>query len=341
MRRAVLEIMEERIIHNVKEIYNFSGKKIIAVIKANAYGIGAKEISSILENLNEVEAFAVACTQEGVELREFGIKKKILILGGILDEDIKLVEEYKLTPVISDFEHLKVLKDKNVKFHVKYDTGMGRLGFTNEVIKDPRVEGVMSHLSTPSDREFSEKQIKRFEEILKNYKGVKYIHLESSAGLIYRVPFTTHVRVGLAIYGEKPLRDYPLGLKPALRLKARLLSVKELPQNYPVSYGRTYITRKKTKLGVVAFGYADGLMKTLSNRGFLLYGEKKVPILGNITMDMTMVDLSGTQARTGDWVYIVNEERTFSSLAKDAGTIPYEIMCNLSRRIERLVIRKR
>ncbi|GAB6065948.1 alanine racemase [Aquifex pyrophilus] len=341
MRRAVLEILEERIIHNVKEIHRFSGKRIIAVVKANAYGIGVREVSTILEGLEEVDAFAVACTQEGVELRECGIKKKILILGGILEEDVKLLEEYDLTPVISDPEHLKVLKDRNIKFHVKYDTGMGRLGFTNEIIKDPRVEGVMSHFSSPADRNFSKLQIKRFEEILKNYEKVKYIHLESSAGLIYRVPFTTHVRVGLAIYGEKPLKDYPLEVKPALRLRARLISVKELPENYPVSYGRTYITKRKTKLGVVAFGYADGLMKTLSNRSFLIFEGRKVPIIGNITMDMTMVDLSGTEARTGDWVYIVNEERSFTPLARDAGTIPYEIMCNLSRRVERLVIKKR
>jgi len=181
--------------------------------------------------------------------------------------------------------------------------------------------------------------LSRFEEIVKHYRNVQKIHMESSAGLIYEVPFTTHVRVGLAIYGEKPLKNYPIDIKPALRLRARLISVKDVPENYPISYSGTFITRKKTKIGVVAFGYADGLMKSLSNKGFLIYKGKRVPILGNITMDMTIVDLNETDAKVGDWIEIVNEERSFTALAKDAGTIPYELMCNLSKRIERIVLK--
>ena len=338
MPRAVLEINEERVKENVKELSEFSGKKVIAVIKANAYGIGSAEMAKILEPLGEVDAFAVACVEEGVELRKRGIKKEILILGGVLEDEVSLVEEYSLTPVVSDEEHLRVIGNRDIKFHVKYDTGMGRLGFLEEILEDPRVEGVMSHLSSPADREFSELQIKKFKEIVKKYKKVKKIHMESSAGIIYRVPFTTHIRVGLAIYGEKPLRNYPVDVKPALTLKARIISVKELPENYPVSYSRTYITKRKTRIGIIAFGYADGLMKTLSNRGYLLYKGEKLPILGNITMDMTIVDLKNTDARTGDWVYIVNEERTFTDLAKEAGTIPYELMCNLSKRVKRIIV---
>ncbi|RUM28502.1 MAG: alanine racemase [Aquifex sp.] len=338
MPRAVLEINEERVKENVKELSEFSGKKVIAVIKANAYGIGSAEMAKILEPLGEVDAFAVACVEEGVELRKRGIKKEILILGGVLEDEVSLVEEYSLTPVVSDEEHVRVIGNRDIKFHVKYDTGMGRLGFLEEILEDPRVEGVMSHLSSPADREFSELQIKKFKEIVKKYKKVKKIHMESSAGIIYRVPFTTHIRVGLAIYGEKPLRNYPVDVKPALTLKARIISVKELPENYPVSYSRTYITKRKTRIGIIAFGYADGLMKTLSNRGYLLYKGEKLPILGNITMDMTIVDLKNTDARTGDWVYIVNEERTFTDLAKEAGTIPYELMCNLSKRVKRIIV---
>ena len=339
MKRAVLEIDEVKIRENIKKLSHFSGKKIIAVIKADAYGIGAKEIAQILNDMEEVDSFAVACVKEGVQLRKQKIKKEILILGGILPEDLNPIEEYQLIPVISDYEHLKVLGNRDIKFHVKYDTGMGRLGFLNEIIEDKRIIGVMSHFSSPNNREFSLLQVKRFREIVKHYRNVQKIHMESSAGLIYKVPFTTHVRVGLAIYGEKPLKNYPVDIKPAIRLKARLISVKNLPENYPISYNRTFITGKKTKIGVVAFGYADGLMKSLSNKGYLIYKGKRVSILGNITMDMTIVDLSEMDAEVGDWVEIVNEERSFAALAKDAGTIPYELMCNLSNRVERIVLK--
>ncbi len=339
MARAVLEIKEESIKENVREIHRFSGKKIIAVVKADAYGVGATVVSPILETCEEVEAFAVACPREGRELREAGIRKKILVLGGVFREEVRTFLEYGLTPVVSDEEHLKALEGVDIKFHVKYDTGMGRLGFLGKILKDERVEGVMTHLSSPADREFSLRQIEEFRKILYHYPRVPMVHLESSAGLIYRVPFATHVRVGLALYGEKPLKNYPLELRPALRLRARLLSVKDLPAGFPVSYSRTYVTAKKTKVGVVAFGYADGLMKSLSNRSYLLYRGRPVPIIGNITMDMTMVDLSETEARTGEWIEIVSEKRSFTALARDAGTIPYELMCNLSKRVERVVVR--
>jgi len=337
MARALLEISKKALLHNLKAVTDFSKKKVIAVIKANAYGVGAKEVASLLEGRPQVEAYAVACAEEGVSLREAGFKKKILVLGGLLEEELPLFETYRLTPVVSDPEHLKLLKGKDLPFHVKYDTGMGRLGFLEGLVEDPRVEGVMTHLSTPADREFSLKQIEEFKKVAEAFKG-KMVHLESSAGLVYRVPYATHVRVGLVLYGEKPLKDYPLPLRPALRLKARLISVKEVPAGFPISYGRTYRTPKRTKIGVVAFGYADGLMKSLSNKGYLLYRGKKLPILGNVTMDMTVVSLEGTEAKVGDWVEVVNEERPFTPLAKDAGTIPYELMCNLSERVKRKVV---
>ncbi len=336
--RSVLRIKKEAVIHNVREISKFSKKKIIAVVKSDAYGMGVKLVVPILNDLPEVEAFAVACPEEGVLLREMGVKKEILVLGGVFPEDMEAVTSYGLTPVVSDPEHLKAIGRAEVRFHVKYDTGMGRLGFLEEVIEDPRVTGIMSHLSTPGDEEFSREQIKRFSSIVTRYpKGLK-VHMESSAGVIYRVPFTTHVRIGLALYGEKPLKNYPLDLRPAVSLEAKVISVKEVPAGFPISYGRTYITSKRTKIGVVAFGYADGLMKSLSNRGTLLYRGKELPIIGNITMDMTIVDLGDAEVRVGDWVTVVGEGRTFGDLARQAGTIPYELMCNVSSRVRREVI---
>ncbi len=336
--RAVLTINKNAIKHNVKELYRYTKKKIIAVIKSDAYGMGVEYIAPILNELEEIDSFAVANVSEGICLRELGIKKEILVLGGIFPEEVHLFKEYELTPVVSDKAHLKALENTDIRFHVKYDTGMGRLGFLEEFIDDERITGVMSHLSTPADREFSELQIERFKRIVKKYKKPLKVHLESSAGIIYRVPFTTHIRVGLAIYGERPLKNYPVKLKPAISIRARVISVKEVPKGTPISYGRTYITDKKTKIGIVAFGYADGLMKSLSNKGYLLFNGCKLKILGNITMDMTVVDAGDCNICAGDWITVIDENRTFGDLAREAGTIPYEIMCNISRRVKREVI---
>ncbi len=337
MARAILEISANAIRHNIRALRDFSNKKIIAVVKANAYGMSAFHICSVLEHMDEVSSYAVACVEEGVELRKAGFKKDILILGGVLKGEEKALIEYHLTPVISHREHLKAIEGLQVGFHVKYDTGMGRLGFLEEVIKDSRIRGVLTHFSSPLDRDFSLKQIEEFKKIVKAYSGVN-IHMESSAGVIYRVPFTTHIRIGLAMYGEKPAPDYPIALKRALRLKARIISVKDLPKGYPVSYSRTYTTDKRKKVGVVAFGYADGLIKALSNVGYLYWKDKPIRILGNITMDMTVVDLDNTSAQVGDWVEIVGEHQSFGDLAKLAGTIPYEIMCNVSSRVKRILV---
>ena len=339
LSRSVLTIKREAIAHNVREIHRFSGKRLIAVIKSNAYGMGVRHIAPLLWDLPEISAFAVATAEEGILIRELGYRGKILVLGGIFPEELKSFIEYELTPVVSDIEHLKVIGSENIPFHIKYDTGMGRLGFVREFINDPRLEGVMSHLSTPADSEFSANQIKEFEKIVKRYEGRSLmVHLESSAGLIYKVPYTTHVRVGLAIYGEKPLKEYPLNLKPAVSLRSRVISVKDLPENHPVSYGKTYFTKKPTRAGVVAFGYADGLMKSLSNRGTFFWKDCEVPIIGTITMDMTVVDLGDCPVRVGDWLTVVDERRTFGDLARMAGTIPYELMCNISERVAREVI---
>lgn len=337
MSRAKLLIHKDRIVRNVKKLHEFSGKKLVAVIKSNAYGMGAVNLAKLLEPLPEVDSFAVACVEEGATLRQAGVQKDILVLGGVLKEEVSFLKNYRLTPVISDFKHLEAIKGLDIKFHVKYDTGMGRLGFLKEVIKDPRIEGVMSHFSTPTDREFSLRQVEKFRSFVSHYSNVK-VHMESSAGMIYKVPFTTHIRVGLAIYGEKPLRDYPIELEPAVSLKARLISVKSVPEGYPISYGKTYITPKEMRIGIVAFGYADGLMKSLSNKGYMFYGGKRLKILGSVTMDMSVIDLSDTEASVGDYVYLVGEGQSFVELSKLAGTIPYEIMCNVGERVQRVIV---
>ena len=338
MSRSILEINTSAIRNNVKALFNYSQKKIIAVVKADGYGISALHLCKAMEEIPEVDTYAVACLEEGVELRKAGFKKKILVLGGVLNGEAKHLLEYNLTPVVSHEEHLKALSGVGVKFHVKYDTGMGRLGFLDGIIQDERIEGVMSHLSSPLDEDFSRYQIERFKQILKHYPKLPYVHLESSAGVVYRVPFTTHIRVGLALHGEPPSSNYQIPLERVYTLKAQIISIKELPPNHPVSYSRTYVTKEKKRVGVVAFGYADGLMKSLSNIGHLYYKDTPVRILGNITMDMTMLDFDQVDAKVGDYVEIIGKHQSFTQLAKLADTIPYELMCNLSKRIKRVMV---
>ena len=340
MSRAILEIIKENIEYNCSRIHEYTGKKIIAVVKSNAYGVGLKEVVSILKNIDFVEYFAVASSEEGEILRSLGVRNKILVLGGILEDEVDTVLRNDLIPVVSDIRHYRIVKDLGIPYHLKFDTGMGRLGFLDfsEINESENLEGIMSHFSSPADEEFSMEQIKRFKNIYLRYRNVKVVHMESSAGIVYNLDFTTHVRVGLAIYGEKPLKNYPLQLKPALRLKARLISVKHLPPNYPVSYGGTYVTEGETKVGIVSIGYADGLMKSLSNRASFLKESKKFSIIGNITMDMTIIDLKEEDISVGEWIYIVNEHQTFTDLAKIAGTIPYELMCNISSRVKRKIV---
>ncbi|MCX8060179.1 MAG: alanine racemase [Aquificaceae bacterium] len=338
MPRAELRISKENLLRNLELLYSFSGKPLIAVVKADAYGLGAPLVASVLEERKEVSALAVACVEEGIELRKAGIAKKILVLGGVLKGEEKALVEYRLTPVVSHREHLRAVEGLPIPIQVKYDTGMGRLGFLEGTLQDPRIEGVLSHLSSPLDESYSLQQIEKFRRLVEAYGKLPYVHVESSAGLLYRVAFTTHIRVGLALYGEKPCPTYPVEIRRVLNLRARIISIKTLPAGFPVSYSKSYITQKASRVGVVAFGYADGLMKSLSNKASLWYQDKPVRILGNITMDMTMVDLTGTQAQVGDWVEIVGERQSFTDLARLAGTIPYELMSNLSKRVQRRVV---
>lgn len=337
MLRSMLEIDKDSLRENVRRICRFSANKIIAVVKANAYGMGAKGVSRAIEPLEELYGYAVACVEEGLELRNGGIKKDILILGGILPEDVDFIEQFKLTPVVSDVVHLRALDGKNIKFHVKYDTGMGRLGFLDSLIDDSRMIGIMSHLSSSSiDESYSNIQIEKFGKIARMHKNVRFIHLQNSAGITYKIHYTNLVRIGLALYGEQPCVAYPINLIPSIALKAKIISIKSLPKDHSVSYNKTFTTKQKTTIGIVSFGYADGLIKSLSNKGFMIVNGIKVPIIGDITMDMTIVDITHVRASVGDWAYIVGQGQTFTQLASLAGTIPYEIMCNISDRVKRV-----
>lgn len=341
------------LIQNLKNIHSFSKKGIFAVVKADAYGHDAKIVSKAISELEFVKKLCVATPVEGKELREIGISKDILVLGGILDGEEELFLKYDLTPVVSTLSGLNIAKKIGIKkIHIKFDTGMHRLGFYREdipkikpLLSSFEIEGVMSHFpSADTDIELTKKQIENFYTIIDELNiNPKHIHLQNSAGIVYNCDRCSDIRIGLAMYGEKPSENFPVELNPVMSVYSKIISIKEIKKGSKISYCGSFTADRDMKVGVVAFGYADGLLRLLSNRGHILIKGKRAKILGNITMDMVMVDLSDINTQIGDEVIIVGkseEERiTFTDIAKLTGTIPYEIMCGISKRVKRLEVR--
>ena len=346
------EIYLNRIRDNYSLIKSLMGKKrIIAVVKANAYGHGSVEVAEFLEKNTDVELFAVATFDEGRELRERGIKRKIIVMSTPIEMGVKEALDFKLTPVVFDFEGIKLVKELGIPFQVKVDTGMGRLGFLlsdqNRLIEELRfskVEGVMSHFpSADEDEEFTRYQFKSFisfvKKLNKALKRQMCVHIDNSSAVRFKFnSLLTHSRIGIALYGSKPSKDFPVNLKQVMEVKSKVIQVKELPKGYGISYGRTYVTKKREKVAVVAFGYADGLMRSLSNKGYLLVNGEKCKIRGRVCMDMTVVSADGVPVSRGDVAVVSNEDLRFDEIADLAGTIPYEVMCGISPRVKRIFL---
>ncbi len=343
---------------------------ILAVVKANAYGHGAAEVARELESAG-APLFGVATMEEGVELRRSVRSLPIVILGGTYPGDFSRVLDHNLSPVIFDLEAAKGLSaeakksGRRIPVHLKIDTGMNRLGIPwrewGEAIEFIRsagnllIEGIMSHFSVadseePDDRAFTEEQTRRFQACLEAARGLgiqpRYIHLANSAGVVRDLPGFNLVRPGLMLYGVHPapaLRAR-IPLRPALRWKTAVLSVKRVPAGEAVSYGRTHCCPKESLVAVLPVGYADGYSRRFSNRGEVLIRGKRAKIAGIVCMDLTMADVSeipGVQA--GDEVVLLGkqglEEIGAAELAKWVETIPYEILCAIGKRVLRVYLR--
>jgi alanine racemase len=341
------EVHLDRLIRNFKKVEELSKKRIYAVVKANAYGHGSVQVAKTLEENTSVYGFCVATYEEGAELRQSGIKKPILVMSSTISEGRKFLKEYQLTPVVYDFEELKLVKELSIPFHLKVDTGMGRLGFLEsewnkllEEIRGTKLIGVMTHFSSADeDYEYTKFQLGKFksfvDKLKRNFKKVE-VHSENSAAVRFKLNgILTHSRVGLSLYGVEPCEGYPK-LEQVMEVKAKVLTVKELPPNFSVSYSKTYRTKEKERIAVVSFGYADGYPRELSNRGkFLLNGEV-CPVRGRVCMDMTVVSVNNVKVEKGDTAIIYGEEIPFKEVSKEIGKIPYELMCSISQRVRRI-----
>ena len=337
--------------------------KLLVLVKANAYGHGAVEFASLMENAG-ADYLAVAYPVEGIELRQGGINTPIMVLTAGTDSFEKIIN-YGLEPGIPNLYSLKVLCGVLQKrgltdfpVHLKLDTGMHRLGFMSDEIseltdflktcKEVKVKSIYSHLAAaddPSCDDFTLGQISLFQknaDLITSALAYKPLyHMLNSAG-IERFPQHQFdmVRLGIGIYGVSALPGNHLS--PVASFKCKVLQVKTLkPEDGTIGYGRHgKIAKEGTVVATIPVGYADGLDRHLSRgKGVFSINGHKVPTIGNICMDMTMLDVTGLDVKVGDTVTIFGEDPTVSELAEILGTIPYEILTSVPRRIERVIVK--
>lgn len=338
--------------------------KLLVLVKANAYGHGSVEFASMMQNAG-ADYLAVALPVEGVELRKAGISLPILVLTAGTDFFPEIID-YALEPGIPNLFTLKALVEElksrgisDFPVHIKLDTGMHRLGFMRSELEELieflgscpqiRVKSVYSHLAAaedPQQDEFTLGQINMFRQecgMLSESLGYTPIrHILNSAGIQRFPQFQMDmVRLGVGIYGISAIPD--VQLHPVASLKVKILQIKDLKDgDGTIGYGRHgHIAPEGTRIATLPAGYADGINRHLGrgNASFLLNGHR-VKTIGNICMDMCMIDITGVDAKVGDTVTIFGEEPTVSELADILGTIPYEIFTSIPRRIERFIIRK-
>lgn len=363
--RVWAEIDIDALVHNYRLIRETVGEaKVLAAVKAEAYGHGGREVARVLENLG-VEYFGVASTEEAIDLRTNGqIRRPILVLSPVPYREIGAIFDYTLTPTVTEEGFAKALaqeanrRSKILGVHVEVDTGMGRTGVSPKeapalislVINKPglRLEGVFTHFpAAETEPEFTEKQVSIFDQLIARLRSegidVPALHSANSAA-IFKYPQARYdiVRPGLALYGIEPEgMEASLDLAPVLTLRTRIVNLRRLPKGASISYGRTYVLEHETLVATVSVGYGDGYPRALSNKGEVLYGGKRYPIIGTVCMDLMMLDFSkASGAKIGDEVTLIGRDGkallTADEVAGWACTIPYEITTRISPRVPRI-----
>lgn len=370
-RGPVAEIDLNALLHNFQTIkINVPHRQIIPVVKADAYGHGAVEISHFLLKQG-IEYLAVAFTGEARILRDSGIDCKIIVL---FDRDVSECIELNLIPVVHStsaalgFSKEAQKKNTVLDVHIKIDTGMGRLGLTGEHILDEllniskmpgiQVTGILSHFSEAdlNDRTFAIHQLKKFISIRDalsiNLNKYIFSYIANSAAVMsFPDAYLDAVRPGIMLYGYSPLsyditsnnHNFYNKLIPVMTIKTKILSLRNVPEGTPISYGRTFITKRKSRIGVIPLGYADGFSRLFSNNAEVLVKGKRAPVVGRVCMDMTMIDVTDIKdVKEDDEVTIIGsqgeEKITAYELAKKANTITYEILTSLGSRARRVYV---
>jgi len=356
--RTILEIDLNAMIHNLNVYRSMTKARIMVMVKAFSYGSGSAEIANVLQ-YQKVDYLCVAFVDEGIILRESGIHLPILVMNPEVT-GFDLMIEHNLEPEIYNFRSLftfiAALERRNLEsypIHLKLESGMNRLGFREEdldqlfEVLEARpyiiIRSVFSHLAASDESEYDDftgLQISTFnrmsERILDKFPGETLRHILNSAG-IERFPDAEFdmVRLGIGLYGISSSNGPQL--EAVSTMKSIISQIKSVKKGESVGYGRNYIASEEMTIGIVPIGYADGLRRDLGKRGisFLVNGSE-APVLGNICMDMSMIDLSSINAREGDEVLVFGKEKPVAELADKLGTIPYEVLAGLSERVKRV-----
>ncbi len=365
--RTWAEIDLDALAHNMREIKKVTAPtvKIMAVIKANAYGHGALMSYKVLLE-NGADCFAVATLPEAFELRNGGVNVPILVLGYVPVQQIQQVFEADVSVMVTDlasaraFSAAAAVSDKTLGIHIKLDTGMSRLGFsTASILKtveelekiaelpNLKIEGIFSHFScSDTDADYTNLQYDRFmrvcEELTARGVDIGIRHICNSAGiLLAKDKHLDMVRPGVVLYGLHPDKSThgTIDLKPVMRWFARITHIKTVPAGTPISYGNTFVAERDMRIGTVSIGYADGYARVMSNKVQMYVGGRLVRQIGRICMDQCMIDLTDVHTvNVGDAVCLMGEEITADVLAALQNTINYEVICDVGVRVPRVYI---
>lgn len=354
MRPVWAEISLDNLKNNLKVIRSITSETdVMGIVKADAYGHGAVEISKVLEE-NGVEIFGVACMDEAEELINSGIRGKILILGCTPKEDWEKAVKLGIRLTLCSFDEIKYIEARQIKptVHIKIDTGMGRIGFTYDdavsalnYIRDKKlaeIEGIFTHLSSSDDDpKYTKYQIEKFEEIFPHFKEIKYIHVFNSGAVLNLKTGYNLVRPGIIVYGVVPFEnEYKNRFLPVMKLKSKIVFLKKLDEDEYISYGKTYVAKRGSVVATIPVGYADGISRNLSNKGEVEIKGRKCRIIGRVCMDQLMVEIpSDLSVKAGDEVTIFGGMISVEEMAEKAGTIPYEILTCINKRVPRIYIK--
>jgi len=377
------EISLKAILHNLRVIRRHVGaqRKILAVVKSNAYGLGAVPISKALQKAG-TEWFGVTCANEGIELREAGIRKRILVLTGFWPGEEKRLIQNQLTPTVSRVDDLRHIeraakslrgkargKSSRVPFHLKINTGMNRLGIAPDEIDafclaladcpHIQLEGTYTHFASAEDftAEQTAVQEQLFRDCLDRMRALGVlpgiVHMANSGAICAR-PSTwgDMVRPGAILYGYHQSFDPPqkkqevmcaMPLEPCLALRARIISLREIPAGQAVGYGARFVTSRPSRIAVINAGYADGIVRARTNRGCALVRGRRAPLVGTISMDLTMLDVTDVEGtKLGDIVTIYGKDGQasidVSEVAREIGTVTSDLLCALGRRVPKFYV---
>ncbi len=371
--RSYVVVSREQLARNFRNVRSVVGPhiEVAGVVKADAYGHGALEVSRVLV-AEGARWLAVSSVEEGVTLRGAGIRQpRILVMGGFLPYESDALLEFDLTPTVHSLPQMLQLEGlargsgRTIRYHLKIDSGMGRLGTrapASEILaalsqtRHAHLEGLMTHFASAADYTSTQtvEQLAYFHTVCEELRraGVNAAHLHTSStnaiGYGRTEGWHNMVRAGHALYGYvSPARgEGPtqlLDVKPSLTWKAKLLAVKDIPEGALVGYGGGFRAPRPMRIGILGAGYADGIFHRLSNRGKVIADGKLTPILGSISMDLTTIDLSHTDVLgPGDDVTLLGREgeicQDAQQIARAAGTISYNILCSISARVRRVYV---